>query len=98
MIWEQRSRAAPPDREAGMRAALESEPRYLKLMRALCRNAGREVSHATGADPSHQHNGQRVLAWHFITDKGHHYMVEENGGAMMYHGATNKPVVEIEAL
>jgi len=89
--------AALPDREARRRAALEAEPRYMKLIRALSAKAGHELSHVTAGDPTHQHNGQRVLAWHFITDKGHHYMVDAEGKAVMFNGTTKAVVTEIEA-
>jgi hypothetical protein len=89
--------AALPDREERMRAALENEPRYLKLIRALIAKAGHELSRVTAGDPNHQHNGQRVLAWHFLTDKGHHYMVDADGKAVMFNGDTKKVVTEIEA-
>ena len=89
--------AALPDREARMRAALENEPRYLKLIRALIAKAGHELSCVTAGDPNHQHNGQRVVAWHFLTDKGHHYMVDADGKAVMFNGTTKDVVTEIEA-
>jgi hypothetical protein len=89
--------AALPDREERMRAALENEPRYLKLIRALIAKAGHELSRVTAGDPNHQHNGQRVLAWHFLTDKGHHYMVDAHGKAVMFNGTTKVVVTEIDA-
>ena len=89
--------AALPDREERKRAALESEPRYIKLMRALSQKAGHEFSHATAGDPTRQHDGKAVLAWHFITDKGHHYMVDADDRAIMFDGTTKKPVTEIGA-
>ena len=89
--------AALPDREARVRAARENEPRYLKLIRALIAKAGHELSCVTAGDPNHQHNGQRVVAWHFLTDKGHHYMVDVDGKAMMFNGTTKEAVTEIEA-
>jgi hypothetical protein len=93
----ERRAAALPDREERKRAALENEPRYMKLMRALSLKAGQKFAHATAGDPTHQHNGKRVWAWHFITDKGHYYMVDADGRAVMFDGATNKPVTEIDA-
>ena len=89
--------AALPDREERVRAALENEPRYMKLIRALCGSAGHELSRVTGGDPTHEHNGKRVLAWHFITDKGHHYMVDADGKALMFNGTTKEMVTEIAA-
>jgi hypothetical protein len=89
--------AALPDREERVRAALESEPRYMKLIRALIAEAGQELSRVTGGDPNYQHNGQRIVAWHFLTDKGHHYMVDADGKAVMFDGTTKAVVTEIDA-
>jgi len=89
--------AALPDREERVRAALENEPRYLKLIRALIAKAGHELSRVTAGDPTHQHNGERVVAWHFLTDKGHHYMVDAGGKAVMFNGTTKEMVTEVEA-
>jgi Domain of unknown function (DUF4375) len=86
-----------PDREERVRAALENEPRYLKLIRALIAKAGHELSRVTAGDPTHQHNGERVVAWHFLTDKGHHYMVDAGGKAVMFNGTTKEKVTEVEA-
>jgi hypothetical protein len=92
-----RRSAALPDREQRVRAARENEPRYLKLIRALVAKAGQELSRVTAGDPNHQHNGQRVVAWHFLTDKGHHYMVDADGKAVMFNGTTKELVTEVEA-
>jgi uncharacterized protein DUF4375 len=92
-----RRSAALPDRAQRVRAARENEPRYLKLIRALIAKAGHELSRVTAGDPNHQHNGQPVVAWHFLTDKGHHYMVDADGKAVMFNGTTKEVVTEIEA-
>jgi hypothetical protein len=92
-----RRATALPDRAERVRAALENEPRYMKLIRALCGAAGHELSRVTGGDPTHEHNGTRVLAWHFLTDKGHHYMVDADGKAVMFNGTTKEMVTEVEA-
>jgi Domain of unknown function (DUF4375) len=89
--------AALPDREERARAALENEPRYFKLIRALIAKAGHELSRVTAGDPNHQHNGKIVVAWHFLTDKGHHYMVDADGKAVMFNGTTKEVVTEIDA-
>lgn len=89
--------AALSDRQTRVRAARENEPRYLKLIRALIAKVGHELSRVTAGDPNHQHNGQRVVAWHFLTDKGHHYMVDADGKAVMFNGTTKEVVTEIEA-
>jgi len=93
----ERRAATLPDRAERVRAARENEPRYLKLIRALIAKAGHELDRVTAGDPTHQHNGQRVVAWHFLTDKGHHYMVDADGKALMFNGTTKQVVTEIEA-
>jgi len=62
----------------------------LKLIRALIAKAGHELSRVTGGDPNHQHNGQRVLAWHSLTDKGHHLHGDADGKAVMFNGTTKE--------
>lgn len=93
----ERRAAALPDRAARAADALANEPRFMKLMRALCAEAGHEFTHATAGDPTHEYKGQQILAWHFITDKGHYYMVDADGKAMMFDGDSNDEVVTIEA-
>jgi hypothetical protein len=92
----ERRAGALADREERKRAALANEPRYMKLIRALSQKAGHKLLHVTAGEPR-RHEGKNVLAWHFITDRGHHYMVDAEGRAVMFDGATNKPVAEIDA-
>lgn len=90
--------AALPDREARIAQARAAEPRYMKLIRGLCEQAGLELEQITAGDPTRVHEGTRTLAWHFITDKGHHHMVEANGKAMLFRGhSTTDRVCEIDA-
>lgn len=89
--------AALPDRDEREAEALANEPRYAKLIRALCASVNQELSHITAGDPNHKHNGKPTLAWHFITDAGHHYMVDIGGRAFMYHGDSHNQLTEIEA-
>lgn len=93
----ERRAAALPDREERVARALASEPRHMKLIRALCGQAGQDLSRVTAADPRHKHNGHPILAYHFITDAGHHYMVDVDGQAIMFTGDKHEKVVEIEA-
>jgi hypothetical protein len=93
----ERRAAALPDRQERQRKALENEPRYMKLIRALSLKAGHAFVRATAGDPTHRHEGKQVLAWHFLTDKGHHYMIDVDGKAIMFDGTTRKPVTEISA-
>ncbi len=87
--------ARQPDREERIAAARANEPRYITLMRKLCEAAGHEFSHPTAGDPSHQYQGQTVFAFHFITDKGHHYMLDQQDRALMFDGDSDRLVVEV---
>jgi hypothetical protein len=93
----ERRAAALPDREARAAEALANEPRFMKLIRALCAEAQQELSRVTAGDPTHKYKGESILAWHFITDMGHHYMVDTEGKAMMFNGDSNKMIVQIKA-
>ncbi len=68
----------------------------MKIIRALCREAGQNLSRVTAGDPTHKHNGSSVLAWHFITDKGHHYMIDIDGKAMMFNGDSHTKLVALD--
>jgi hypothetical protein len=87
--------AALPDRSERIAAALENEPRFKKLIRALCKRAGQELSCVTAGDSSHVHEGRRTLAWHFLTDRGHHYMIEADGKAIMFENDSHRRVCEV---
>lgn len=87
---------AIPDRNERIAEALENEPRYVKLIRALCDAAGHVLDHVAAGDFD-ELNGEEVTAWHFLTDKGHHYMIEADGVAFMCHGETEERVCEIPA-
>lgn len=89
--------AALPDRAQRVAKALADEPRYLRFIRALCKEAGQELERLTTADPRHQFEGEQVCAYHFITDEGHHYMVEHDGRAIMIRGDTKEEVCSIDA-
>jgi len=87
-----------PDRERRIAEARANEPRYLKLIRALCEQAGHELQRLTAGDPARVHDGVRTLAWHFITDRGHHHMIDVGGKAIMFRGhSTTDRVCEVNA-
>ena len=89
---------AIPDRERRVAEARANEPRYMKLIRSLCNRAGHELRRVTAGDPTRVHEGTRTVAWHFITDKGHHHMVEADGKAIMFRGhSTTDCECEVEA-
>lgn len=87
--------SAIPDRQAREAQARAAEPRSTKLIRALCEAAGQSLQRLTAADPVHQFEGKSVCAFHFLTDKGHHFMLEVSGRAMMFNGATKERVAEL---
>lgn len=88
---------AVPDREARKVEALARAPRYMKIIQALCDESGQALETITAGDPNHDHEGVRLLAWHFLTDKGHHYMIEATDRLIMFSGTTNELVVELPA-
>jgi hypothetical protein len=93
----ERRAAALPDREERNRAALENAPRYMKLIRALVAQAGQKLVRVNAGNLNHEYNGKRTVAWHFSTDKGHHYMVDSDGRALMFDGTTNSLVAQVDA-
>lgn len=87
-----------PDLESRIAKARANAPRYEKLIRALCEHAGQELRRITAGDPTRMHRGNRVLAWHFITDKGHHHMLDYEERATMFRGhSTTDVICEIDA-
>jgi hypothetical protein len=88
---------AIPNRAQRIADALGKEPRYMKLIRGLCDRAGQKFSLFTAADQTYRHKGRKSIAWHFITDRGHHFMVEVGGTAIMLHADTRAPVAEMAA-
>lgn len=91
-----RRAAALPDQAARAARALADEPEYMKLIRQLCAKSGQKLDHVTTGDPSHKYQGKSVPAVHFITDKGHHYMINVDGKAMMFNGTSNTLIAEID--
>jgi hypothetical protein len=88
---------AIPDRAERIAEARASEPRYVKLIRALCERAGQQFEQVTAGDPAHKHAGRETLAWYFFTDRGLHYMVEADGKALMFRETSKKKICEVDA-
>ncbi|MFV0478456.1 MAG: DUF4375 domain-containing protein [Parahaliea sp.] len=86
-----------PDREERIQQALAAEPRYYKVIRALCAQVGQQLERVTAGDPNYKYQGHETLAWHFLTEAGHHYMVEVDGSAIMFKGNSAKQLCRIEA-
>lgn len=93
----QRHAATIPDREARIARALANEPRYMKLIRALCVTAGHKLDRVTAGRPTFEDNVLVLITWHFLTDKGHFYMTDVDGTASMFNGDTDEVVCVIEA-
>lgn len=88
--------AALPNRKARIAAALANEPPYAKAIRALCKSAGQTLDRITAGDPTHQYEGKPTLAWHFLTDRGHHFMVEAGGQALMFSAKPQRRVAAVK--
>lgn len=84
------------DIEAREQAAQENEPRYVKVIAALCEATGQELERITAGDPAHEYQGQPVLAWHFLTDQGHFYMIDLGDRAIMFAGDSENQVTEVD--
>lgn len=89
---------ALPDRERRAADALANEPRYMKLIRALCSQSGHKLDRVTAGDHTRVYEGESCIAWHFLTDKGHYHMLEAGGRALMFRGhSTTDRVCVVEA-
>lgn len=98
MNAEVAARAAEiPDREARIQKRLDKEPRHMKLIRALAREADQEFGYFDAGDPTASYGGKSVIAWHFVTDKGAFYMIEADGQALMFNKKTDEKIAEIAA-
>lgn len=86
---------ALPDRLQRIADAHERAPRFEKLIRHLCELAGQRFERITAGNPSHVHEGRPTVAWHFLTDAGHFYFVEDQGRALMLEAGTDRVVCQI---
>ncbi|MCX6499293.1 MAG: hypothetical protein NTU93_10920 [Arthrobacter sp.] len=75
---------------------LRSAPEFELIIRELCEVAGQTLVKITMGDPNYDHNGERVLAWHFTTDQGEFLMVEDDEEAYMIHPETREIVAAVE--
>jgi hypothetical protein len=89
--------AALPNRAQRIAKAAANEPRYLKLIRALCKEAGQELEGLTTVNPYYEFEGKQVSAYHFLTDEGHHHMIEHEGKAIMFQGSSTDEVCSVDA-
>ncbi|MFQ4149464.1 hypothetical protein AAGW05_12330 [Arthrobacter sp. LAPM80] len=77
-------------------AARENAPEFELIIRELCSVSGHELAKITLGDPNHEHNGETVLAWHFMTDKGEFIMIEDDLEAAMIDARTQEVVARVE--
>ena len=85
------------DLDARIQAAKQNQPRYFKLIDALCQAAGQHLEQITMGDPSHKHQAQQMTAWHFLTEQGHFYMLDFGDTAQMLKGDNHQLIVEVDA-
>jgi len=98
-----------PDKEERVRESLEDEPRYKKIIYALCKAANQTLEFVTdfdlrGLDGKKTEatiekllDGKIASAHHFVTNEGHHYMMDFDGKGVMFKGRTEEMIVEIDA-
>lgn len=85
-----------PNLEQRIEAAKKNQPRYFKIIQALCAAVEQDLEEITMGDPSHEYQGEQILAWHFLTEQGHFYMLDLGDKAQMYQGESKDLVVEID--
>lgn len=89
--------SALPDHEQRASQALEEGPKFEKIIRAFCDQQNLQLNMITGGNPSHEYNAQQVLAWHFLTDQGPHYMIEVGTTALLFNSETHEKISELDA-
>lgn len=77
-------------------ADLENMPEFEAIIRELCAIAGHELEKITLGDPNFEHNGEKVLAWHFTTEKGAFLMIEEDEEAFMINPESKDVIAVLE--
>lgn len=75
---------------------LENAPEFEVIIRELCDVAGYSLQKITMGDPNYEHNGEKILAWHFATDHGDYIMVEDDDEAYMIHPETKEILAAVE--
>lgn len=77
-------------------AELEDAPEFEQVIRELCSVAGHELEKITMGDPNYEHNGAKVLAWHFTTDKGEYIMIDDDIEAVMIDPKDKEIIATVE--
>ncbi len=87
-----------PDLEERQQKALESRPRYFKVILALCDSVGQKLEQVTAGSPVEYEN-QSLIEWHFLTDAGHFYMLDLGNKAIMFNEGHEKiSTIDVSAL
>ena len=77
-------------------AALEDAPEFELVIRELCSVAGHELVKISMGDPNYEHNGAKVLAWHFTTNKGDYIMIDDDIEAVMIDPQAQEVIATVE--
>lgn len=85
-----------PDLAEREAASMDNMPRYALVVDALCEATGQELDRITAGDPSFEYQGTQRVAWHFLTDAGHFYMLDLGDKALMFDADTHKQVAEVD--
>ncbi|AIY02761.1 hypothetical protein ART_3162 [Arthrobacter sp. PAMC 25486] len=86
----------PDLEERQAEADREDTPEFELIIRELCDVSGHELVKITMGDPNHEYNGETVLAWHFITDKGEFIMLDGDEEAVMVDSQTQEIIASVE--
>jgi hypothetical protein len=77
-------------------AELEDAPEFELVIRELCSVAGHELVKISMGDPNYEHNGEKVLAWHFTTNKGEYIMIDDDIEAVMIDPQAKEIIATVE--
>lgn len=84
------------ERAAQAAAAWEANrPDYDRHIHALCDAAGLTLDRITAGDPAHTYEGERRVAWHFLTDRGHYYYVAADEAAILFDGTSRQEITRV---
>lgn len=67
-----------------------NKPRFARVIDAICADRGWELETITAGDPTATYDGQQVIGWHFLTDDGHHWMIDLGDRAVVYDTDDNE--------
>ncbi len=61
-----------------------NKPRYMRVIDVICAEHGWELDMITAGDPTAEYQGESAIGWHFITDAGHHSMIDLGEKAVVF--------------